>query len=617
MAKTQPKLIRLDEAVPPNGAVFGDGVRKLMGNPRLTQLQLLVRESMQNSWDARLPQERPNIAWSVRELVGASDLEPFTILRGAPKCDGVNLAQALKRAPILLSVTDEFTVGLAGPTRADRHSPGEKKNFVSFVRNVGQHTSLATSTGGTYGFGKSSFFRSSLCGTILVFSRVLTADGEFESRFIACLLGDPLSQQPPLTGRSWWGAVKNDVVEPLLGRNAVGAAEYFGMPMPSDDTTGTTVSVVAPRFSLEQTKVASRSRDIARDIESAVLWNFWPKLSTSVTEDGLSCSIDVNGEPFPMSDPAKHPRVKWFVEAYNAAKRGKAKEPTYVTDIASQRPAQHLGRLAIVGPAPLITSGVPDGPLEDPVRASLHHVALMRQPELVVTYREMDAPLDDQLHFAGVFIADESVDAAFAAAEPPSHDDWNHNAIEDSVEHYWKTYVKVAERRIKEVTASRLAELAAPRTSDGDGGAFGALSQHLGKLLAGAHGDTPSPKVPGVGKSNKGKTPIRVAKEARLQIDGQRLLAVLGVEILNGGSRLELLASGNVQIAGGSLEKEAPAGAPVVQVLGWRDASPGASAETSSETLNFEPGQSLLWEALFEVPVDAAFSLSIDLRGIA
>ncbi|RZJ40162.1 MAG: hypothetical protein EON87_18615, partial [Brevundimonas sp.] len=40
------------EPFAPSGGLAGDGARKLLGAPSLTQLQTLLREAGQNSWDA-------------------------------------------------------------------------------------------------------------------------------------------------------------------------------------------------------------------------------------------------------------------------------------------------------------------------------------------------------------------------------------------------------------------------------------------------------------------------------------------------------------------------------------------------------------------------------------
>lgn len=612
MCNRPPSIMRFDEPVPPNGAVLAGGVRRLLGQPRLTPLQLLVRESMQNSWDARVAGKRVEVKWTVQDIA-SSDHARFEMLRGGPTGAASSVPAALAESQILLSVTDIHTVGLAGPTRADQHRPGERKNFVSFVRNVGQHTSEGGVSGGTYGFGKSSFFRASLCGAVLVFSRVSTPQAKSQARFIGCMLGEPTSTLPLLTGRSWWGRIEDGVAEPLLDDEAEEAAKYFGVPTVDVGTTGTTVSIIAPRFHREDTTHQQRAGRIGDDLREAVLWNFWPKL-TSSNDHGLDCAIVVNGRSVPLPDPAKHRKLKWFVEAFKAAKAGKSSESIQVATVASARPRMELGVVAIAGPAPfLVMPGLGSTELDtdEPIGDRMHHVALMRAPELVVTYRSYEAPLDERLHFAGVFIASRQVDDAFAAAEPPSHDDWNAGAIEDTNTNHWRTYVRVAERRIQEMVDTRNALVAPQIDASGGAAAFGALSQELGHLIAGATGDGPSPKKT-KGGAGGGRQKVRVGSEPTLAMEGRRIVATLSVEVLDTGTAHTLIAKGGVLLAGGMLEKEPPEGASGVAIIGWRSVGSEVRTEHDKATLHFVPGMPSRWEIRFEVPRDAAVSLGVD-----
>ena len=136
------------------------------------------------------------------------------------------------------------------------------------------------------------------------------------------------------------------------------------------------------------------------------------------------------------------------------------------------------------------------------------HIALMRPAELVVNYLSGEHLPSEMIEYGGVFICDDDVESAFAASEPPSHDEW----IPDYLTGHDKTFVNVALRRIRE----RLKEFVAgedpqPEGGDLDRTALGPLADSLGGLLIGQAGERvdpiPSP-LAGRQGAERGPTPL-------------------------------------------------------------------------------------------------------------
>lgn len=50
---------------PPEGASAAEGIRNQLGRPELDLLTILVRESAQNSWDARVRQPAPTVDYRI------------------------------------------------------------------------------------------------------------------------------------------------------------------------------------------------------------------------------------------------------------------------------------------------------------------------------------------------------------------------------------------------------------------------------------------------------------------------------------------------------------------------------------------------------------------------
>src|SRR5580765_6161075 len=63
-------LDRFSEPFPPHGALAAEGAANLLGRPRLDPLVVLVREAVQNSWDARRDSDG-----SIQFGVGLQELE--------------------------------------------------------------------------------------------------------------------------------------------------------------------------------------------------------------------------------------------------------------------------------------------------------------------------------------------------------------------------------------------------------------------------------------------------------------------------------------------------------------------------------------------------------------
>src|SRR4051794_15491670 len=136
------------------GSFAGDGARRVLGKPNLDPLTVLVRETVQNSWDAKRG-DRETISFAMdcwRLLDAQLHTLRHDVFADMPP-DGIALGHLLDREDVdVLVVSDRGTVGLTGPIRADVPPIG-RSDFVDLVFNMGQPRNVEGS-GGTYGFGK-------------------------------------------------------------------------------------------------------------------------------------------------------------------------------------------------------------------------------------------------------------------------------------------------------------------------------------------------------------------------------------------------------------------------------------------------------------------------------
>lgn len=433
------------------GGMAADGMKKLLGTPTLSLLETVVRETVQNSWDARLAETGVGYRIGLRELrpEEAAILRDQVFAQLPPAKGSADPLRAYlsSKHPIVMEISDWKTRGLGGPSRANvLPKRGEHNDFVNFVRNMGARRDTAGG-GGTYGYGKSSLYQLSQCATVLIDSVSRAPSGRMMHRFIGCHLGDAQdsARHGRLTGRHWWGVADDheDVVDPVSGRSAVRLRRTLGLPDRGADATGTTLVVLNPN--LEERSLEA----VAAEIQEAILWYLWPKmLPGEHGERSMIIEVEVNGDRLPLPDPEAFPPLELFVEAYRAVKAG---GPNLV-EIASERPIKHLGFCSIRRGYRRPRRHLGD-PGESIIPTASAHIALMRPVELVVKYLEGTHLPNDTVEWAGVFICDEDpdVEQAFADAEPPAHDDW----IPDKMPKSWaKTFVRVALSRLKYLAAS-------------------------------------------------------------------------------------------------------------------------------------------------------------------
>ncbi|MFF1730874.1 hypothetical protein [Streptomyces sp. NPDC058247] len=469
----------LSQQYPPEGASAAEGIRNQLGRPELDLLTILVRESAQNSWDARVvpsagPVEYGIDMWTVGPAHASAWRE--LLLDGAPsRAENFPLRETLGRGPVrVLAVSDRGTRGLGGPTRAD-DAVGPDRDFVSFIRNIGEPRETALG-GGTYGFGKGIFYLLSRAGTVLVHSRSRTASGGYETRLIGCTLWKSYVATEPhgdrrYTGRHWWGDASGKLVEPLVDQDAEAIAQRLGLRKFGSEETGTTIVVIDPNLDDLTPAVA------ADYLAETIAWHLWPKMiSTGGSPPAMRFSVTCDGLEHDVPDPRETRPLNMFVAAYETMAGSNG------SDLHCLRPKRHLGRLG------LVKRIMP--PLE-PSRAArmldienlIHHVCLMRPAELVVTYRPGPKPPSVNQGYAGVFRADEAMDEIYAKAEPPTHDAWNPQSLERPE----STFVQTTFRRINDALDGLLSlgGVARPGASNV---ALGAASSLFSGLVGGAWG---------------------------------------------------------------------------------------------------------------------------------
>lgn len=627
-------LVLYSEPFPPGGSIDARTVKRALGRSTYDPWSVFLRETLQNSWDARSEPDGP-ISFGVDAWFATEDqlgVLRETIFAALPSGSALGVDLEDGALPVLV-VSDWGTRGLGGPTRADR-ATSERTDFIDFVRNIGRDQKKGFA-GGTYGLGKGVLFQHSVHDTILVFTRTTFMDRPI-SRFMGLAVSEPYEDDRlRFTGRHWWGIEDEATgVNPVQGRPAEELALALGMDSIPEGETGTAIMVIAPA-ALDEGDWEGRDSidDIVGRIVDAAAWHAWPHMSGSIRTPSIQFFFSCEGSRITPPDPSHHPVLKHYVGAYRRAvdslpASSHAEDLYTVSELTSERPARRLGVLAYRRyPRENRVATPPFGDVDS-------HVALMRAPRLVVKYLRVGSDAE-AFATAGVFVADAELDEKFALSEPVTHDDWIPQRAQG--EQYERNPVRQALDRIRRSFRARPVPPVVGESGHLPG--VTSLATMLGGLLAGMPGGV-DPGIPagtasgvpagpaggdgGVGGGGAPQRPrsqavARIGENASLLVteSGEAAVEFDVYAIAPDGATLRVHALPRVVLEGAALEalEEAPAGAPVPRVIGWR--ARNTSDLVAGDVLTITDRSEREWVVRMSQPPDTAVTLTLRLEATA
>lgn len=572
---TEPRWVA--KRFPRDGGSAANGIRELLGAPNMDRLAVLVRESAQNSWDAG---DHDRVDFTVRlETLRGERLDAWRrVMLDGEHLDQFGLADCLARNEVhLLTVSDRGTSGLGGPLSGEEPTPaGESEDFVNFVRNVGVARDK-THGGGTYGFGKASFFQVAGSDMVLIDSRC-RYQGRLQRRLIGSALGPAFAADKKFTGRHFWGSEEDGIADPLLDAEADRVGNELGLPGFSGDATGTDITIVGAQLGENDDGEPRTLHQAADFIAGAAAWYLWPNMVDRGDGPRLSVHVTLEGKPVEVPDPSRHPRLRHFVEALRLLDEGAG------IDCHRRTPPINVGAFAhAVGPASPAPQPAADAAA--PFSGNAHHCARMRLVELVVDYVEGPLLPDSIAEYGAVFRAHEDVDDLLAEAEPPTHDDWplkgltgTHRGVVQKV----GTFVR---EQLEGVVPSVSQE------SPGQMIPLGALADYLARSLpAGAgFGASVKPTRPST-SSRRASRPYRITSGPLLETRPTvRVVATVDFDDLPQAATFRGVASASTAVG---RERSTPTGAPTPIVEGWRSSS---GELRKGDLLRLEPNDDRTW----------------------
>jgi hypothetical protein len=524
---------QISEAIK-SGGLTGQGFGNLLGRPRLAVLPLVLREAVQNSWDARRRTSARGLRFGVTSrLMRASEQKEFRkVFDQSKSLEPLlknTLAEKLRPAKDIrvLELADFGTVGLSGTTRPDLPSGGVESRFVNFFFDVGR-SHEESGDGGTYGFGRSSLYMAGRASLIVVDSLVETKSGT-ERRLMACRIGESFEvisgwHKGRYSGRHFWGGEHKGIAKPLVGSAAEAVAERLGMPSRSGPgDVGTTILIPWPLDEF------SDGEKIAR----ILLYHLWPKMVPNEGHPTIEFSVKVDGRSFAVSDPSKTEGYRLFVQALRKARARKDGPGAHV--ITTLRPRYTTGCLGVVeGVLPTAAANMPveteDEDSDETLAPPLNRIVLMRPSELVVRYLPVAGTERAGKGWAGAFICDNNdwVRNSFARAEPPAHDDWIANRLLNTHQKY--IVRKTVQSLLPEAVRSALG-LGQPgfASEPANGASLASASARFSSMFLVGEGQGPAAVI--VGPHNPAPLGVRGGLGNRVRVSGPE---PLGLEMAKG-----------------------------------------------------------------------------------
>lgn len=262
------KILELDYAVS-----YGSVTLKSLQNDNIPEVDLLVREAIQNSSDAAL--KEPGDSFTVNFNTGQFVPAKFNInLSGI---ESVLDQKFPEDTAEFLEIRDTKTAGLTGCIRKSEIDPDDHGNFFKLIYDTGKKQTQRNA-GGNWGFGKSVYYRVGK-GIVVFYSRI-KVENEYESRLIITLVEDENSPDSILghvsqrtAGKAWWGIEDGEDLLPLTDESLIQEIlDVFGVNAFRQNETGT--SIIIPYIDSKELvkNIIPAEASISADIRERCTW---------------------------------------------------------------------------------------------------------------------------------------------------------------------------------------------------------------------------------------------------------------------------------------------------------------------------------------------------------
>lgn len=341
----------IEIAEPGRMSQSGSSLLKLIQNNYMPTLDLLVRESIQNSLDAFDKNNKNNFV-GVNFKTG---LFKSNELSKEFDCISNKLDERYGSNDCkFIAVQDYNTVGLTGKMSYDEIEDNSYGNLLKLVYEISKPQENA-GAGGSWGLGKTVYFRVGI-GLVIYYSRIINENGQYESRLAATLVEDEnlrssmipsLENKKIKRGIAWWGQKTGEnQTKPVTDEREIHRLlKVFNIEPYIGDKTGTTIIIpyIDEKKLLHSNVMASSDDNDSNAVSTAdtndlpywfnsiesylkIAIQRWyaPRINNNNYEYGKYLQASINGKPLKVCD--MEPVFQAIQSLYTYAINGAVKE---------------------------------------------------------------------------------------------------------------------------------------------------------------------------------------------------------------------------------------------------------------------------------------------------
>ena len=318
----------------PMGGASSGAFRNLLAGAGVPAVDTFVREVVQNSVDAALAADSVVRIRIRSDRIEGEDLSRWRSLLGLETDSDIlarsgllpaqQLAEQLVGSLEVLVVEDFETAGLGGTVDPIAHT--DEDNFRRLCHKVGS-TREGEGLGGSFGFGKATYWAASSIWTVVFYSRFEPTGrtGDDWARFVGVSWfkehtgpGGEGAEDVEFTGRAFFGAPghydSQPVSRPIINDHAQRLAEQLGLHVRGENETGTTAVILGNQLDLD---------GVTEGIER----HWWPRILAGRLD------VEVLGERPPQ--PLSRPDLRPFVRAWEILFGERSRKITKTTPSSS------------------------------------------------------------------------------------------------------------------------------------------------------------------------------------------------------------------------------------------------------------------------------------------